>query len=99
MNRIRACLLGLAALAFAGCAAHPPQVVQDEVGATGDDFCWSKWPLLQQEKTCAAPGDVALAQDACTRTALDALSHSHAANRDWIGMCMARHGLSRLPLN
>ena len=100
MNRLGTFLLGLATLGLAGCATNPPQAPEDKslYGAASGDFCWSKAPLLQEEKSCASPEDQALAQDACTRTALEALAHSHAANRDWYGMCMARYGLSRLAL-
>ena len=69
---------------------------ENPYGAVAGDFCWSEFPLLTQEKTCAEPAVYEVAQDACTRIALDAITHSHAANRDWFGSCMARHGLSRL---
>jgi hypothetical protein len=99
MNRLAGFRLGLAALVLTGCATNAPQVplhADDPYGAVIGDFCWSKAPLLQKEKTCAPLEEQLLAQDACTRTALNALTHSHAANRDWFGMCMARYGLSRL---
>jgi hypothetical protein len=98
MIRLQASMLGLAALALAGCATSAAQVPHEDkpVTAMAGDFCWSRAPLLQEEKTCAAPEEQAVAKDACTRTALNALTHSHAANRDWYGMCMARYGLSRL---
>ena len=89
----------LVLVALAGCAAGTTRASEgedDNTGAIVGDFCWSKYPLLQAEKSCAPPEEAALAQEACTRVALDALTHSHAANRDWFGMCMARHGLSRL---
>jgi hypothetical protein len=98
MNTLKASVLGLAAFALAGCATNATQLRHEDkpVTAMVGDFCWSRSPLLQEEKTCATPEEQALAQDACTRTALNALTHSHAANRDWFGMCMARYGLSRL---
>ena len=99
MNRTRASLLALAASLLAGCASHPPQPAPREeanVGAAVGDFCWSRYPLLQQEQTCAEPEVISLAMDGCARTALEVLSHSHAANRDWYGKCMKRYGLTRL---
>ena len=100
MIRLATSLLALAAFTLAGCATTAPQVRHEDkpalVTAISGDFCWSRSPLLQEEKTCAAPEEQALAQDACTRTALNALGHSHAAHRDWYGMCMRRYGLSRL---
>lgn len=100
MKRVAALTLCLAACASAGGKTDVPEprpAAKPETAMVGD-FCWSRSPLLQEEKVCAAPEDQALAQDACARTALKALAHSHAANRDWYGMCMARYGLSRLPL-
>ena len=91
-------LLAVALFALAGCVGpqlKPQQHAQDG-GAIVGDFCWSKYPLLQADKSCAPPAEAALAQEACTRTALEALTHPYAAKRDWFGMCMARHGLSRL---
>jgi len=99
MNRLQSALLGLLVFASAGCTSSAPRERHDdnppEVAATGN-FCWSRFPLLQQEKVCATPEESSLAMNACTRTALEALSHSHAANRDWFGLCMKRYGLSRL---
>ena len=89
-----------ALLAAAACASDPTAPASEDEnpydGAATGNFCWSRYPLLQDEKTCATEEESAVAMDACTRTALDVLSHSHAANRDWFGICMKRYGLSRL---